>query len=192
MGTLSVWISSIVLCISVSDLVGCFSFKNDFNRTLIVSLTCTWTYLNSSSISFFKTFPKRATSLSNLWYFLIPDIIAWAHSIINYLSPYLWFRYVYIYCSIVSLAYLFSRFFSSCFFFWMYISAISSFIYFSVRERVYNEAYGIIGWDRYFNFYWCLLKESTILLLFLLTWKGTTEFAGDIRVLESYRENCLY
>lgn len=103
------------ILISDSDFVGNFSFKTYLSRVLTVSWTCIIMNLNSSSHSFLRIFPKRATWWSFLEYFLIPLIMLAAHSTIRFLSPYLWFRYVYMYCSIVSRGNLLSSHFLSYF-----------------------------------------------------------------------------
>ena len=59
-----------------------------FKSSLIVFFTWLYTNLNSSSLSFLSILPKTAISLSSIANFLIPFIIAVAHSIIRFLRPY--------------------------------------------------------------------------------------------------------
>jgi len=86
---------------------------------MTVSFTVYCMKRNSSSHSLLSIFPNSATSWSSFWYYLMPVIMAAAHSIIKFFRPYLWFRYVYMNYSIVSRGSLFSsHFWSNLVFYW--------------------------------------------------------------------------
>ena len=120
---------------SYSSLNG-FSAFNIFNKiVLIFSFKLFINKWQLSSNSFCNIFPNKLISVSSLENVLIPFIIFVAHSITIFFKPYFWFKYIYIYSSIVCFGCLFIIHFLSKDIFDVYIFDIISFIIFKVNTR---------------------------------------------------------